>query len=61
MPQTPARLLSRFALDRAGATAVEYGLIAALICVAAIGGMQNFGGSLTNMWGKVDENVAGKK
>lgn len=57
---TAARLLRRFARDRSGATAIEYGLIAALICVAAIGGMQNFGGSLTNMWDKVADNVGRK-
>ena len=57
---TAACLALRFVRDRSGATAIEYGLIAALICVAAIGGMQNFGGSLQNMWGKVDSAVAGK-
>lgn len=52
-----ALLLRRFVRDRSGATAIEYGLIAALICVAAIGGMQNFGGALTNMWDTVDNAV----
>ena len=32
--------------DVAGATAIEYGLIAALIAVAAIAAMQGLGGSL---------------
>jgi pilus assembly protein Flp/PilA len=41
-----------------GATAIEYGLIAALIAVGAIAGFQTFGGSLTNMWGKVSNSVA---
>ena len=53
------RCLSRFANDRSGATAIEYGLIAALICVAAIGGMRSFSGALVNMWDKVDSSVAG--
>ena len=34
-------------LDTAGATAIEYGLIAALIAVAAIAAMQGLGGSLS--------------
>ena len=32
--------------DETGATAIEYGLIAALIAVAAIAAMQGLGGSL---------------
>jgi pilus assembly protein Flp/PilA len=39
--------------DRRGATAIEYGLIAALIAVAAIGGMQTLGGGVGGMWGKL--------
>ena len=38
-----------------GATAIEYGLIAALISVAAIGAMQGIGNSLNNTY----NNVAG--
>ena len=34
--------------DRKGATAIEYGLIAALIAVAAITGMQSLGSSVSN-------------
>ena len=34
-------------LDISGATAIEYGLIAALIAVAAIAAMQGLGGSLS--------------
>jgi len=39
--------------DKRGATAIEYGLIAALIAVAAIGGMQTLGGGVGGMWGKL--------
>jgi pilus assembly protein Flp/PilA len=39
--------------DTRGATAIEYGLIAALIVVACIGGMQQLGGGVGGMWGKV--------
>jgi pilus assembly protein Flp/PilA len=39
-----------------GATAIEYGLIAALIAVAAIGAFTSVGSSLTSTF----NNVAGK-
>jgi len=44
--------------DKRGATAIEYGLICALIAVAAIGGMTKLGGGSTGMWGKLD-NIVG--
>lgn len=34
--------------DESGATAIEYGLIAALISIVAIGAMQLTGGSITS-------------
>ena len=37
-----------------GATAIEYGLIAALIAVAAIAAMQGLGGELTETFNSVD-------
>lgn len=40
-----------------GATAIEYGLIAALIAVAAIGAMTSLGGKLTNTFNKVSGNM----
>jgi pilus assembly protein Flp/PilA len=39
--------------DERGATAIEYGLICALIAVAAIGGMESLGGGVGGMWGKL--------
>lgn len=45
------------AADR-GATAVEYGLIAALVVVAMIGGLRTLGGGAGGMWGKVSNIVA---
>jgi pilus assembly protein Flp/PilA len=44
--------------DKRGATAIEYGLIAALIACAAIGGMSKLGGGSTGMWGKLDQKVS---
>ena len=40
-----------------GATAIEYGLIAALIAVAAIGAMTSHGGKLGNTFNKVSANM----
>ena len=45
--------LRRFMDDDAGATAIEYGLIAALIAVGAIAAMTTFGGSLSSMFNVV--------
>ncbi|MGB3797840.1 MAG: Flp family type IVb pilin [Alteraurantiacibacter sp.] len=43
--------------DEQGATAIEYGLIAALIAVAAITAMDALGGSLTNTFGEVSTEL----
>ena len=40
-----------------GATAIEYGLIAALIVVVMIGGLKTLGGGAGGMWGKVSNQV----
>ncbi|MCC4253595.1 MAG: Flp family type IVb pilin [Pseudomonadota bacterium] len=40
-----------------GATAIEYGLIAALIAVAAIGAMTSLGSNLTNTFNSVSDNL----
>ena len=45
--------LRRLAADEAGATAIEYGLIAALVAVGAIAAMTSFGGSLSGMFNTV--------
>jgi pilus assembly protein Flp/PilA len=39
--------------DESGATAIEYGLIAALICVAIVGGLANLGANMDNMYTKI--------
>ena len=43
--------------DSKGATAIEYGLIAALIAVAAIGAMQGIGGKLNSTFGNVSNSL----
>ncbi len=44
--------------DSKGATAIEYGLIAALIAVAAITAMSNLGSSLNTTFNKVASNMS---
>ena len=51
------KLMRTLRADDRGATAVEYGLIAALIVVAMIGGLNALGGGANGMWGKINNNV----
>ena len=44
--------------DKRGATAIEYGLIVALIVVAMIGGLTMLGGGTTGMWTRLDTAMA---
>jgi len=41
-----------------GATAIEYGLLASLLVVATIVAIKGIGGTTTNMWNDVAENVS---
>ena len=45
--------IARFINDQSGATAIEYGLIAALIAVAAIAGMGALGTPLSGIFNRV--------
>ena len=47
------KILRMLGADQRGATAIEYGLIAALIIVAMMGGPQLLGGGTGAMWGKL--------
>ena len=40
----------RLRRDKRGATAIEYGLIVALIAIAMIGGLRTLGGGAGGMW-----------
>lgn len=44
--------------DEQGATAIEYGLIAALIAIAAITAMTSLGGQLSNTFSTVSGELA---
>ena len=42
--------ITRFLRDESGATAVEYGLIAALVCLATVGALVSFADSTNAMY-----------
>ena len=49
--------LRRLLADTRGATAIEYGLIAALIVIAMMGGLRALGGGAGGMWSKINSEV----
>ncbi|KQU62472.1 pilus assembly protein [Sphingomonas sp. Leaf339] len=59
MPRFTAlcRLAFRLIDSRRAATAVEYGLIVALIVLAMLGALNSVAGVTTNMWGNVSTKV----
>ena len=52
-------LFSRFVRDESGATAIEYGLIAALIAVVIIGAVTAVGTNLSATFSAVSTGLAG--
>ena len=50
-------VLRSFLADEKGTTAIEYGLIAALIAVAAITAMKGLGSKLNNTFKNVSSNM----
>lgn len=50
--------LARFARDESGATAIEYGLIAALVAVAIITATTRMGTNVADAFQKVADNLA---
>jgi pilus assembly protein Flp/PilA len=52
------KTIRKFLKNDKGATAIEYGLIAALIAVAAIGAMSSLGKQLGNTFNKVEGNLS---
>lgn len=55
--ETGMKTIRKFFRDSKGATAIEYGLIAALIAVAAIAAMQGLGNQLSDTFGQVNEKM----
>ena len=52
------KFFNKLLRDEQGATAIEYGLIAALIAVAAITAMQSLGNELTTTFSTVSGTLA---
>ena len=50
-------LFSRFVRDESGATAIEYGLIAALIAVVVITAVSTVGNNLSATFNKISGNL----
>jgi pilus assembly protein Flp/PilA len=55
--ETGMQKIRKIFADKKGATAIEYGLIAALIAVAAIAAMQGLGNNLTKTFNNVASNM----
>ena len=58
MTLNTGNLVSKFLSDESGATAIEYGLIAAGISVVIIGAVQSVGGQLTTTFNHVSGALA---
>ena len=55
------KLVTRFINDESGATAIEYGLIAALISVALIGGATTLGKNISSKFTTAASTVGAAK
>jgi pilus assembly protein Flp/PilA len=49
--------IRKFVKNSKGATAIEYGLIAALIAVAAVSAMTSLGGKISTTFNNVNTNM----
>jgi len=54
-----ARTLSRLAREESGATAIEYGLIVALIFLVIIGGLSTFATNENAMYTRISNTIVG--
>ena len=50
-------IAKKFLKDESGATAIEYGLIAALIAVAIVGALTTLGTGLNTLFGNVSSDL----
>ena len=57
VPMNLMKFLKTIGSENSGATAVEYGLIASLVVLAAVGGFQALGNSNSTGWGAVETKV----
>ena len=51
------KITQKFLKDESGATAIEYGLIAALVAVAIVGALTALGTSLTGLFTNVNSDL----
>lgn len=51
--------LVNFFRNDEGATAIEYGLIAALVAIVLIGALQALGGTMSTKFGDIEQQVKG--
>jgi len=56
---TEKNMINRLIHDESGATAIEYGLIAGLVAVAIIAALTALGGSLTDLFTSVSDELDG--
>ena len=54
-----SKFVTRFVKDESGATAIEYGLIVALIAVVIITAVTTLGKKLNNAFGAINSNLVG--
>ena len=52
-----SKFVTRFLKDDSGATAIEYGLIAALIAAVLVTVIGNIGSTLDTKFGEIDEAI----
>ncbi len=54
----PMRVFKRFMDDETGATAIEYGLVAALITVTMIANLERLGNTILTIFSKVETTMS---
>lgn len=54
---TPRNRVARFASDTRAATAVEYGLIIALIVLVMLAGLKQVAGGTSGLWADINSKV----
>jgi pilus assembly protein Flp/PilA len=52
-------LITRFARDTRGATAIEYGLIVALVAIGFLAGLKALGDGNSASWGATSNKITG--
>jgi pilus assembly protein Flp/PilA len=56
-----SKFVTRFLKNESGATAIEYGLIAALVAVVIITGLTTLGSNLNTKFSTIASNISGAK